>query len=148
MKRPLAIIIAVLAVVLGGASSAVATTARAPTPPPVIKVNLHQAYTRALPNIGHGPIRYGVRPKGAKASDGPASCAEPNCAVPWNGGSVEHTPKVYVLLWGPNWANTGADFATLYYLYTGLGVTPQDSWSTITSQYGDGSGFPTFSGSV
>src|ERR1017187_5201529 len=32
--------------------------------------------------------------------------------------------------------------------YSGLGVQPQDSWSTTTSQYGDGAGFPTFSGSV
>jgi Ricin-type beta-trefoil lectin domain/Putative Ig domain len=149
MKNRLAVIIAALAVVLGGAaSSAVASTERT-LPPPVHQINLHAAYARALPNVTHGPIAYGTRPRGAKVnhSVNAASCTEPNCAVPWNGGQVQHTPKVWVLLWGPNWSSTGADTAYVGRFYAGLGASP-DSWSTITSQYGDTTGHPTFTGGV
>ncbi len=32
--------------------------------------------------------------------------------------------------------------------YSGLRVQPEDNWSTITDQYSDGTGHPSFSGSV
>ncbi|HEY6278422.1 MAG TPA: ricin-type beta-trefoil lectin domain protein [Streptosporangiaceae bacterium] len=79
------------------------------------------------------------------------SCSEPNCPLVYNGGSVQHNPQVYLLLWGPNWSSDASQTASANYMqgfYGGLGVGPDDDWSTITSQYGDGSGFPTFTGSV
>ena len=147
MKRPLIIIITAIGVVFGGAMSALAG---GPSPPRVVKISLHQAYMRALPVVGHGPIGYGMRPKGAKTSHvvNRAGCTEPNCAVTWHGGIVQKTPKVWVLLWGPNWSSAGADTVYIGNFYSGLGVAPQDNWSTITSQYGDGTGFPAFGGSV
>jgi hypothetical protein len=57
---------------------------------------------------------------------------------------------VYLLVWGP-WWKTSASSAPYDYLvnfYKGLGVSPDDTWSTITSQYGDSTGAPTFGGSV
>jgi serine protease len=68
--------------------------------------------------------------------------------VEYNGGPVQHSPHVYVLLWGPNWNGGNADVNYLYSFYSGLGVTPNDNWSTVTSQYGDGSGQPGFGSSV
>ena len=67
------------------------------------------------------------------------------------GGPVQHSPRVYLLLWGPSWGSGGTitDPAGRYLssLYSGLGAS-SDSWSTITSQYTDSTGHPVFSGSV
>src|SRR5207302_534027 len=79
-----------------------------------------------------------------------ASCAEPNCNLPWNGGPVQHAPKVYLLFWGPNWQSDPGQDASLSYLidlFSGLG-TPSDTWSTSMTQYTDGSGHPAFGTSV
>ena len=79
------------------------------------------------------------------------ACTEPDCPVPYNGGAVQHDPRVYLLLWGPNWATNSSEEASAAYLqrfYSGLGVQPQDTWSRITEIYGDSSGNPVFSGSV
>ena len=43
----------------------------------------------------------GHRPKAA--ANTAATCTEPNCPVTWQGGPEQHTPHVYLLLWGPNW---------------------------------------------
>jgi Putative Ig domain len=73
----------------------------------------------------------------------PGSCAEPNCDMSYNGGPVQHSPRVYLIFWGPTW-NTNATSqnvkAYLVSLYKGLGQTSKDGWSTIVSQYGDSSG--------
>ena len=69
----------------------------------------------------------------------------------YQNGVVQHSPHVYLLLWGPNWSNDPSQEASASYLesfYAGLGVQPQDNWSTITSNYADGTGVPKFSGSV
>ena len=121
--------------------------------PPVIKiVNLHQAYQGALPLAHHGPIMGELRPRGrratAKGARGPANCVEPNCNLVYNSGPVQHTPHVYLLLWGPSWNSASPDTKYLSSFYQGLGAGPQDTWSTITSQYSDGSGHPAFGGSV
>jgi serine protease len=68
----------------------------------------------------------------------------------WNGGAVEHHPKVYVVFWGPAWnSNAGEEAARSYLLsfYQGLG-TSSDTWSTITGQYADNGGSPVFTGAV
>jgi Ricin-type beta-trefoil lectin domain/Putative Ig domain len=88
------------------------------------------------------------------ATSAAASCTEPKCPMSNHGGPVQHSPKVYVVLWGPGWNTTDTtsnDYIVESYLlamYFGLGQTSYDSWSTITSQYGDTTGHPTFSGSV
>lgn len=116
------------------------------------QLNLHDA---RLARQGHtkpgkiGGIVYarGHQPKAARTG---SSCGEPNCPLIYNGGPVQHNPHVYLLLWGPNWTTDSSQSATAAYtenLLRGLGTQP-DSWSTINSQYGDGSGVPTFSGSV
>jgi serine protease len=71
------------------------------------------------------------------------SCIESNCPMPYNGGAVQHTPKVWLLFWGPNWftdptQNTSAGYTINF--FKGLGVTSDDVWSTIMTQYNDGGG--------
>ena len=115
-------------------------------------INLHQAYQRALPLAHHGRVMGKLQPRGqrlhVKGATGPASCVEPNCNLTYHDGLVQHHPHVYLLLWGPAWNPSGPDVGYLASFYAGLGVGPQDTWSAITSQYSDGSGHPTFSGSV
>ncbi len=117
--------------------------------------NLHSGYEHALAHVKHlGKIagityRIGYRPKAA-AAKATAACAEPNCKLAYNGGPVEHTVHIYLLLWGPAWANRTGEIRTAAYMksfYQGLGVQPKDTWSLTTSQYTDSTGFPTFSGS-
>jgi hypothetical protein len=56
---------------------------------------------------------------------------------------VQASPHVYLLLWGPGWPTSSPAYSDLYYLYAGLGVSPDDTWSAISSQYG-----PAFTGTV
>jgi serine protease len=117
-------------------------------------VDLHKAYEARLGHTKRSriagivyPIVKGKKPLRRQAGN---DCIEPNCPVVWNGGPVQHSPHVYLLLWGPNWSSDPNQAATATYLkkfYRGLGVQPRDNWSTVTSQYGD-PGFPTFNGSV
>jgi hypothetical protein len=125
--------------------------------PGVRVVNLHRAYQARLAHIKPGKISgiayaRGKAPKAARANrTNQTSCTEPACPVAYGGGPVQHNPHVYLLLWGPNWTTDSGQEASATYLekfYGGLGVLPQDNWSTITSQYADGSGHPVFSGSV
>jgi serine protease len=106
------------------------------------------------PRRQHAAVRAtSVRPLAATALAAPAAvstCTEPNCNLVWNGGTVEHNPKVYVVFWGPGWSSDTGEKAAHDYLvsfYQGLG-TSSDTWSTITSQYADNGGSPLFSGPV
>ena len=129
--------------------------------PPVRVVNLHRAYEARLGHTTPGKISGIVyaRGKGPAAPKARATargtCAEPGCPVLYNNGPVQHTPQIYLLLWGPNWSadsDQKASAQTLESFYAGLGARqqgqPKDSWSTILSQYGDSSGAPIFSKSV
>src|SRR5262249_27175985 len=93
----------------------------------------------------------GHRPKAA-AKNAAATCTEPACAMSWHGGLVQHTPHVYLLLWGPNWQSDPNQAASTTYLtnfFPGLANNQaQDTWSTITSQYADSTGVSGFSGLV
>jgi hypothetical protein len=146
-------------------TSAKAAVSAAVSPPriPGLQVhvlNLHSQFERATQDhLVSGP-RAGIIPMLDKhgaptltpASSTPAACAEPNCDLSRHGGQVQHSPKVYLLLWGPDWGTSGTNanavggyLAALYY---GLGQTSYDHWSTITSQYSDSTGHPTFGSSV
>ena len=132
-------------------ATAGASTAR-PVPPARV-INLHRAFEAKLGHVKVGKpagIVYALGKQPRAASRVQRSCTEPNCPLVYGGGPVQHSPHVYLLLWGPNWstASQKASAAYLESFYTGLGAQPQDNWSTITSQYGDGSGSPTFTGSV
>jgi serine protease len=116
-------------------------------------INLHKAYEARLGRTTQGKIAGTVYPVGTPAthSRGGNNCVEPDCAVYYQGGQVQHTPHVYLLLWGPNWSSDPNQEATASYLesfYHGLGTQPQDDWSTTTEQYKDGTGAPTFGNSV
>ena len=149
---------AVAAVTLMSAATAAQAQAVSPAQaakplPHTAVINLHHAY---LAHLGHtkaakiAGVMYarGRKPKGAKPA---AGCSEPNCPLTYNGGSVQHSPHLYLLLWGPHWSSDSSQAASAAYMesfYAGLGTEPKDSWSTITSLYGDSSGYPTFTGSV
>jgi serine protease len=128
--------------------------------PGVRVVNLHRAYEAELRHVKPGKISgivyaRGKAPKAPKAGPNTGgTCAEPDCPVLYNGGPVQLTPHIYLLLWGPNWGTDSSQEAVAAYLesfYEGLGArqsVPKDDWSTILSQYGDSSGNPIFSQSV
>jgi Putative Ig domain/Ricin-type beta-trefoil lectin domain len=156
-KRIFAVAAAASLSVLGATAAAQAQAqphARPAAQPHGVRVvNLHRAFEAQLRHTKVGKISgiayaRGHRPKAAAGAA--ASCTEPACPVTWQGGDVQHTPHVYLLLWGPNWETT--ETATATYLedfLTGLGDgQSQDNWSTITSQYADGTGAPGFSGLV
>jgi hypothetical protein len=114
-------------------------------------VNLHRAFEAQLAHTKVGKISgvvyaRGHRPKAA--ANTAATCTEPACPVAWHTGTVQHTPHVYLVLWGPNW-QTDPNATYLENFLSGLGNNQaQDNWSTITSQYADATGAPSFSGLV
>jgi ricin-type beta-trefoil lectin protein/putative Ig domain-containing protein len=118
-------------------------------------INLHRAFEARLGHTKPGAIAGIVRPVGAQskqAANAAATCTEPACPVTWQGGHVQHTPHVYLLFWGPNWESDSSQEASATYLqdfFSGLGNNQaQDTWSNITGQYADSTGFPAFSGLV
>jgi Ricin-type beta-trefoil lectin domain len=136
------------------APQAHAQAAAAAAVPHVKVINLHRPYAAMLGHAKPGKIAGITYPVGKQPKAAPralAGCTEPDCPLSWGRGPVQHNPEVYLLFWGPNWFTDSSQAASAGYLenfYAGLGDQPDDSWSTITSQYGDGSGSPTFSGSV
>jgi serine protease len=118
-------------------------------------VNLHRTYEAQLKHTKVGKISGIVYARGHQpkaTASAAAACTEPACPVAWRGGTVQHTPHVYLLFWGPNWTSDPAQAASATYLqnfFSGLGNGQVgDTWSTITSQYADASGAPSFSGLV
>ncbi|HEV3068727.1 MAG TPA: RICIN domain-containing protein [Streptosporangiaceae bacterium] len=118
-------------------------------------INLHRAFEARLGHTKAGKISGIVYARGHRpraAASAAAACTEPACPVTWQGGLVQHTPHVYLLLWGPNWKTDPTQEASATYLenfFSGLGNgQADDNWSTITSQYADGTGAPVFSGLV
>jgi hypothetical protein len=118
-------------------------------------INLHRAFEARLGHAKAGKISGVVYARGHRpgaAATALASCTEPACPVTWHGGPVQHTPHVYLLFWGPNWQtdpNQEASATYLEHFFSGLGNgQTDDTWSTITSQYADGTGAPAFTGLV
>ena len=157
LKLPVLLAVGAAAAAFATAAPSSAVAAPAAGGPPVHVINLHQAYQSALPRAAVRNIAGVVPPRGRRVSapasravSAPSACVEPNCDLTYNGGPVQHSPRVYLLLWGPGWSTPAATAASAHLasLYEGLGVTSDDTWSTITSQYGDASGRPAFTGSV
>src|SRR5579859_2329124 len=70
-------------------------------------INLHRAFEARLSHakaarIGGVVYARGHQPRAA-AKNAAATCTEPACPVTWQNGPVQHTPHVYLLLWGPKW---------------------------------------------
>src|SRR5579859_4722726 len=149
LKRIFAVAAAVSAALLGATAAAQAQPARpAGHLHGVRVVSLHRAYLAGLGHTKPGPVSGIVYPVGRKrpAAKAPAGCTEPNCNLVYNGGPVQHTPRIYLLLWGPNWSTSPSQEASAAYLqrfYSGLGDS-SDIWSPLTSPYGDATGSPTF----
>ncbi len=149
----LAASVAVSAIAVAG--PAVAGTAATATSAPLLPhVNLRGAFDRARPSTKAGLIS-GVVPtidaqvdRQAGAGRADIACSEPDCDLHYGGGRVQQSPHVYLVLWGPNWSSASPAYQYLAAFYSGLGVTPDDTWSPITSQYGDSSGAPAFGSSV
>ena len=162
LRGLLAACVTVAALAVAGPAVAASTSAAVPVKalPPLQHVNLRGAVERASSSATIGPIAGVVPPRGAQAHGARArgaqaqgsirsaqaatTCAEPNCDVAYGGGPVQHSPHVYLVLWGPNWSSSSPAFQYLAAFYSGLGVTTDDNWSTITSEYTDGSGAPAF----
>src|ERR1700722_15452465 len=109
-------------------------------PGPIHVINLHKAYEARLGKAVLGNVAGKVPPFGTEPLRGRGGndCGEPTCPVQYNGGPVQHNPHVYLLLWGPNWETDPSQQATATYLenfYSGLGVEPEDNWSTEVTQY-------------
>ncbi len=137
-----------------------ASAASTPVPSTAPHVlSLRSAFQRALVYATTGSVAGVVPPIGGRAAEGSrpassrraasvtsasASCTEPECDVSYGGGPVQLTPRIYLLLWGPDWSTTSPAAQYLASFYSGLGVAPDDTWSTTTSQYTDSSGGPTF----
>src|SRR5579862_5625652 len=159
VARRLAGVVAITAIMAG--AGAATASAHATTPSrlggragafALTRVSLHARYLTLVSKERSEPIAYDaargkkVPTAGAKVA---AACTEPACPLTYQGGSVETTPKVYLLLWGPDWSTSNSDAQYLHNFYEGLGEQPADDWSTTMEQYGvQGGGFPTFHGSV
>jgi hypothetical protein len=117
------------------------------TAPAPHKVNLHAAFEHALSKTRHSYPEAGIVPARDKKGSGIWACTEPACDMSWQGGPVQHSPHVYILLWGPNWTSSDPGYGDVYWMFDSLGQS-NDGWSTTTSQYCDSSGCPSFTGSV
>src|SRR5690242_8006198 len=108
--------------------------------PGVRVINLHRAFEARLGHAKRGKVLGIVHPAGVghrRAANAAATCTEPACPMTWQGGLVQHTPHVYLLLWGPNW-QTDASARYLEDFFSGLGNNQAgDTWSTITAPYAD-----------
>jgi hypothetical protein len=154
-KRIFAVAAAAVISLLGVTAVASAQTQSAGHLRGVRVVNLQKAYETALGHTKPGKISGIVHPLGHRpksAANAAATCTtEPACQLVYNNGPVQHTPQVYLVLWGPNWSKVSSQQASANYLesfYSGLGDGADDIWSPITSQYKDSSGNPTFPASV
>ena len=152
MKRRMLLAAAVVAALLCSAFAlpALASSHAPAGPPPPVRVNLHSAMVRHLPDVRPGKVSGIIPPIGKRAKARPAitGCTEPNCDLVYQGGSVQLHPHVYILLWGPNWTTSDPAYGVMWFMFHGLGATTDDAWSTITSQYADASGHPAFGARV
>ncbi len=130
-------------------TAAITPAGKAPLGPVQLNVtDLHARYTAYLAKEQPRPLAITYAPGHVGPKRVSAACSEPACPLVYHGGPVQHSPKVYLLLWGPNWASGGSDTVYLRNFLAGLGVQPTDTWSTIMRQYTDATGHPTFSTSV
>src|SRR5215470_14194154 len=108
MLRRIFVASAVTVSLLGISAAAQAPAHARPRPaahlPGVRVVNLHRAYEAQLRHVRPGKISGIVYARGKQPKARPdtgGTCAEPDCSLVYNGGPVQLTPQIYLLLWGP-----------------------------------------------
>jgi len=154
LKRIFAVAAAAAISLLGVTAAATAQAQPAGHLHGVRVINLHRAYEARLGHVRPGKVLGIAHPVGVpheRAAPAAATCTEPACPMTWHNGTVQQNPRVYLVLWGPDWSTVPSQQASAAYLenfYAGLGVTSQDNWSKITSQYADSTGAPAFNGPV
>jgi Ricin-type beta-trefoil lectin domain/Putative Ig domain len=155
LKRIFAVAAAAAISLLGVTAATTAQAQPAGHLPGVRVFNLHRAYEARLGHVRPGKLLGIAHPIGVThqgVANAAAACTEPACPMTWQGGDVQHTPHVYLLLWGPNWQSDPNQVASATYLedfFSGLGNNQaDDTWSTITAPYADSTGVPGFSGLV
>jgi serine protease len=135
-----------VALIASGISLAAIGTASATTSTTTASVgDVHYVRTHGQTVRVETPGRFGVVAK----RGGNAAHVRPMAeTLLYNGGPVEHTPTVYLVFWGSQW-DSDANGVEQYLqgFFGGLGGSGDD-WSTITTQYSDSSGAPSFNGSV
>jgi len=140
---------AVAAATPNGAAPGTAGAGPAASAPAPVVINLKGGFPRAVLHAV-AEARAGIVPttraRFTKAARAAVSCAEPDCGLVYNGGPVQHSPRIYLLLWGPKWTFSDPAYKILDAFYRGLGVPARDSWSATTVQYGDSGGRPGFTG--
>ena len=119
-------IAAVAGATITGQGAAAATSAPATVSASTAKASAHPVPTavfkRAPGQAAHGKISGITRTTNTRlgstsgtraraASPAAAACAEPECNLVYNGGPVQHTPKVYVVFWGSSWASDAREQA-------------------------------------
>jgi serine protease len=52
----------------------------------------------------------------------------------WNGGPVQHNPKMYIVFWGSKWSTSNSVYKTTVNFYSGLNGS---QWNGTVSQYSD-----------
>lgn len=115
---------ATAALLIGVVSPATASAATAsPATPHSHKHVMSMRHTKARATTAAGDLQYG-------------------------GGPVEHPAQVYLVFWGSQWDSDGNGVeGYLQNFFGGLG-TGSDNWSTVMSQYSDGSSQVTFGNPV
>src|SRR5436189_3830003 len=119
LKRIFAVAAAAAVSLLGVTAAATAQAQPAGHLPGVRVINLHRAYEARLGHVKPGKMLGIVHPAGVthrRAANVAAACTEPACPMTWHGGLVQHTPHVYLLLWGPNWQSDPNQEASATYL--------------------------------
>jgi membrane-bound inhibitor of C-type lysozyme len=133
-----------------------AATAAQPAPQPSYHRTSGDAATGKIAGIiparGHNSQKFAAMANKVgvhAATAASAACTEPKCPLVYNGGPVQHTPKVYVVFWGSKWSTPPPAENYITGFYTGLGEpTNGDFWSGIVKQYGDATGQPTINTSM
>ncbi|WP_280714248.1 hypothetical protein [Kitasatospora sp. MAP5-34] len=110
-------------------------------------VHYVQSHGRSVPVVTHG--RFGAYPAAGAGRAAAPRAGSAAGLLQYNGGTVQHSPVVYLDFWGSQWKkDTNGIQKYMANMFNGLG-TAQDTWSITTSQYPDGDNNPpTFNGSV
>jgi hypothetical protein len=130
------------------AGTAAATAAATPSAQSSDGGTVHYVYSHGhLVKVEtHG--RFGVVAQSGSRAKAAHARPQQSGGLIYNGGPVEHSPTVYLVFWGNQWDSDGNGVQQyMQGFFGGLGQSG-DSWSTITTQYPDNSGAPSFNGSV
>jgi hypothetical protein len=85
------------------------------------------------------PAHTPARGKLGRRCDARGYCPTP--PLLWRGGSVQHSPSLFLIYWGANWNTSGASLhGQISGFFSSLGSSSA-TWQKIMTQYYDGSGY-------